>query len=214
MFSYRIPSFRFILGEWRVLALGIIAFSFTIFFIFFFLPLRRAFDLLGFFAYLTAGTTFLPLPTPQWVMVYGERFNPVLIAFVGGIGTSIACLPDYPLVSYALRVKKIARVKTTRTYERSVRLFNKAPFVSLLIAAFAPIPWEPFRLLAAASRYNRFRYILSVFLGRTPRYFLLAKLQRDYLKIPTEFLLGSILLVLLILVVKRCSRKPEASDSK
>lgn len=203
-----------ITGEWRVFVLGIIAFNFTIFFIFLFLPLRRAFELLGFFAYITAGTTFIPLPTPQWVMVYGERFNPVVITFVGGIGTSIACLTDYPLTAYMLRFKKIAGVKKTKAYQRSVRLFNKAPFISLLIAAFTPIPWEPFRILAAATRYNRLKYALSAFLGRTPRYFLLAKLQRDYLKIPTKFLLGSILLLLLILLVKRCLRKLKVSGDK
>ena len=210
-FSHRIFGFRFIRGEWRVLALGIIAYILIIFLIFLFLPYQRGVDLLKFFVYMTAGTTFIPLPTPAWVMLYGERFDPVLIAFAGSIGTAMACLPDYPLISYAFKYEKIAKLKTTKLYQFSLRFFNKAPFISLVIAAFTPIPWEPFRFLAAAAKYNRFRYILSVFLGRTPRYFLLAKLQRDFLSIPDKWLWGSILLLLLIELMRRCLRKPKVS---
>ena len=208
-FSHRIFGFRAIRGEWRILALGITAYSFITFFIFLFLPYQRGLDLLKFFVYMTAGTTFIPLPTPTWVMLYGGRFNPVLIAFVGSIGTAMACLPDYPLISSALRYEKIAKLKTTKTYQFSIRFFYKVPFISLVIAAFTPIPWEPLRFLAAATRYKRFRYILSVFLGRAPRYFLLAKIQRDFLSIPDKWLWGSILLVLLIILMRRCLGKPK-----
>ena len=208
-FSHRIFGFRSIRGEWRVIVLGIIAYSLIIFFIFLFLPYQRGLDLLRFFVYMTAGTTFIPLPTPTWVMLYGMRFDPILIAFVGSVGTAMACLPDYPLISYALRHEKIAALKTTKTYQFSVRFFNKAPFISLVIAAFTPIPWEPLRFLAAATKYNRFRYILSVFLGRAPRYFLLAKVQRDVINVPDRWLWGSILLLLLIALMKICLRKPK-----
>ena len=200
--------------EWRVLALGLLVGGITTLLIFLFFPLSRALDLATFFGYIVAGTTFIPLPTPQWVMVYGERFNPGLLALVGGIGTSIACLFDYPLVSFAFRFKNIARIKTTKVYQRSIQLFSKAPFLTLLIAAFTPVPWEPFRVLAATSRYDRFRYILSAFLGRTPRYFLLAELQRNYLRIPGEFLLGSIVLLLLFAAAKIWLRKPRGTSEK
>jgi len=211
-YRHRIFGFRFIHGEWRVLALGIVAYSLIIFLIFLFLPRQRGFDLLRFFVYMTAGTTFIPLPTPTWVMLYGGRFEPVLIALVGSIGTAMACLPDYPLISYALKFKRIAKLKRTKIYQVSVRLFNKAPFISLVIAAFTPIPWEPLRFLASAVRYNRFKYILSVFLGRAPRYFLLAKLQRDFLNIPERWLWGSILLLLLIALTRKLLRRPKATE--
>ena len=161
-------------------------------------------DLLFYFTYMAVACTFFPLPTPQMVMVYAERYDdPISIALLGGIAFCISALIDYSLVTFAFRYDKIARVKNDQTYRWIERLFSKCPSVSLVIAAFTPIPLEPVKLIACATRYNRAKFLLACFVGRTPRYYLLGKLQRDVLHIPSVYLYGSIVVLVVIEVIRR-----------
>jgi len=162
---------------------------------------------------MTVSNTVVPLPTPPFVVYYGEMFNPLLIALVGGIGTCIACLIEYTLLSYAFKYtaeksEKLASLKDTRTYQHTIRIFNKVPFISIAIAAFTPIPFDPIRLLAIAAKYNRLKYSISIFIGRAPRYFLLASLGERLTRLECNlhinaFLLGSILVAIAIFVITK-----------
>jgi membrane protein YqaA with SNARE-associated domain len=172
----------------------------------------RALDLWFYFTYMTVACTFFPLPTPQVAMDYGQRFSPFLTAVLGGIGSCVSGLIDYTLVAVAFRYEKIARIKTTRTYRYVERLFAKAPFIILVIAAFTPIPFEPVKLLACATQYNRIRFVLAVFAGRAPRYFLLGVLQRDLLSIPRVYLYGSIVVLVTIEVIRRLVKRSRLND--
>jgi len=60
--------------------------------------------------------------------------------------------------------------------------------MALLVAGFTPVPFYPFRFLVVLAHYPLPKYILAVFLSRTPRYFLLALLGYK-LKIPDYLLL-------------------------
>ena len=152
--------------------------------------------------------TFFPLPTPQIVMDYAERYDPVSIAILGGIAFCISALIDYSLVTLAFRNDRISKVKEARTYRYVERIFNKCPAVILMIAAFTPIPLEPVKLIACASRYNRAKFLLACFIGRTPRYYLLGRLQRDLLHIPSAYLYGSIAVLVAIEVIRRLLKHP------
>ena len=165
---------------WRMLAGCAIVFCATSLWIIIAFP-EQALSLLFYFSYMTVACTFLPLPTPQIVMDYGASFGPVLSAIIAGIGSGISVTIDYALVTTMFRYKKIARVKETQTYRYVERLFNKAAFASLVIGSFTPIPFEPIKLLACATRYNMAKYLLSIFVGRTSRYYLLGMLQKQLL---------------------------------
>jgi len=151
------------------------------------------------------------------VVYYGETFNPLLIALVGGIGTCIACLVDYTLLSCAFKYtakksEKLAGLKSTKTYQHTIRIFNKAPFISIVIAGFTPIPLDPIRLMAIAARYNRLKYSLSIFIGRVPRYFLLASLGERLTRLECNlhinaFLFGTILAVIAIFIISKIFKK-------
>ena len=190
---------------WRMLVGCAIVFCATSICILIMFP-GRALDLWFFFSYMTVACTFLPLPTPQIVMDYGARFGPALAAIVAGIGSGISVTIDYALVTTLFRYEKISRIENTRTYIYVERLFNKAAFISLIIGSFTPIPFEPVKLLACASRYNRSKYLLSIFIGRTSRYYLLGVLQSELL-IPRKYLYGSILAIVLIEVIRRLIKR-------
>lgn len=191
---------------WRMLAGCAVAFCAVSLWIRITFP-GRALDLWLYFAYMTVACTFFPLPTPQVAMDYGQRFNPILAAIVGGIGSCISVLVDYILVTVMFRYEKIARVKKTQTYINVEQLFKRAPFVVLVITAFTPIPLEPVKLLACATRYNRIKFVLAIFVGRTPRYFLLGILQREFLSIPRIYLYSSIIIVVMIEVIRRLLKR-------
>lgn len=190
-------------------------------------PIRQGLNLLGYFAYMTISTTFIPLPTPQMVIYYGinygETFSPFLIALVGGIGSCIGCMIDYTLLSYAVeyaskKSEKFVRLKAARTYRYTARVFNKVAFLSLVLAAFTILPFEPVKFLAIVTRYNRLKYIFSIFIGRVPRYFILAKIGHDFL--PAKYnlyinilLFGSIFLMLLLILVKRITKIIESRQN-
>ncbi len=167
---------------------------------------HRSLELLFYFAYMSVACTFLPLPTPPLVMAYGQKFDPFLIALLGGIAFCISALIDYSLVTLVFRYEKIARIKKTKLYYKVERIFNKYAFVSLVVAAFTPIPLEPVKVVACASRYNKVRFILACFLGRTPRYYLLAASQ-GILPIPRIYLYASIIALVAVEAIRRMIKR-------
>jgi membrane protein YqaA with SNARE-associated domain len=160
-------------------------------------------DLMFYFTYMTVACTFFPLPTPPIVMEYAQRYDPISMALLGGIAFCISALIDYSMVTFAFRYEKIAKVRNSETYRWAERFFSKCPFVGLVIAAFTPIPFDPVKLIACVSRYNRAKFLLACFVGRTPRYYLLGRLQRDLLHIPSMYLYGSIVVLVAIEVIRR-----------
>jgi ribonucleoside-triphosphate reductase len=61
----------------------------------------------------------------------------------------------------------------------------------------AAIPFEPFRIAAIVIRYPLGKYLLSVLLGRIPRYYVIALIGTVY-QIPTRYLLIMMVSVMLI----------------
>lgn len=194
-----------------VISLG--AFVLTILLIFTFLHNQRGVKLTFFFLYMTAACTFFPLPTPQIVIKYGELFNPFLVAIIGGIGTTLGTLIDYGLFSFAFRYEKVNRINKTRIYQYSVRFFQKIAFISLVVAGFTPIPFDPFRFLAISMKYSKIKYVLAVFISRSLRYFLLAKVGEEY-GIPDSILWGSLALMIVAALVREIFKKLKSRNIK
>lgn len=135
--------------------------------------------LVFFTAYMSLACTFCPLPT-AWIFLWvGRDFNPFLVATLGALGTCVANLNDYYLLSFLLRYRLVDRVRATRTYTIALRWFDKAPFAILSIATFLPISVDIVRLLAISRRYGRRLFALATFVGRWPRYLILAVVGKE-----------------------------------
>lgn len=133
------------------------------------------------FAYMSLACTFCPWPTAWLVMLAsapsvtgGYGLPPLLVATVATVGTCIANLHDYYVVTFLYRYQPVRRIRRTRLYERAARWFDRAPFVTLTAASFLPIPIDVVRLLAISQGYSRWRFTLASAVGRWPRYFALA----------------------------------------
>ena len=135
-----------------------------------------AHESLVWFAFYTAiSNFFVPwLPHEPMVLLYGDLYSPWLIALVGGAATCWMEFFNYSLLRVVLNVGRIRELTQKRPFQIAERWFSKRPFLVLLLAGATPIPYAPFRIFSVSSNYPRGRYLLAVFAGRTPRYYLLA----------------------------------------
>ena len=139
--------------------------------------------LMAFFLSLCNG--LLPLPT-AWIILLAASDSVALldsawlrvitVACVGATATMMANLNEYHILGYFLRDRLGQRLRRSRPYRWAIRWFNLAPFQTLLMISFVPIPVDFVRWLAILRNYSRPRYALAYWLGRVPRYALLAGL--------------------------------------
>jgi membrane protein YqaA with SNARE-associated domain len=129
--------------------------------------------------YMSMAFAFCPLPT-IWILLWAAReIDPFSVALVGALGTCVANLNDYHILNYLFKLEKIKRATGTRTYQGAVRWFNKAPFLTLSVASFLPIPIDVIRILSVSAAYPRGLYVLATFAGRFPRYLLITILGHE-----------------------------------
>jgi membrane protein YqaA with SNARE-associated domain len=135
-----------------------------------------AYHALAWFFFYTAISNFcIPwLPHEPAVLLCGTLFSPWLVAICGGIATCFMELFNYQILQRIMKLKPLEVLKEKQVYQKFESYFKKAPFFSLVFAGFTPIPFAPFRIFAVTSNYSLSLYILSVFVGRTPRYYILA----------------------------------------
>lgn len=129
------------------------------------------------------------------VFFYFSKFYPPwVVTFVALSGTLLTEYLNYSVFNFITEYKNIS---ANRFVAKIVRLFEKAPFLALVIAGFTPVPFYPLRFLVVLAKYPRTKYLLALFLSRTPRFYLFALLGKS-LNMPDWLLL--LIFVVLILV--------------
>jgi len=133
--------------------------------------------------YISLCNTLLPLPT-SWiflllaseeVMLFDSAVLRIaVVALLGATTTMMANLNEYHVLGYFFRDRLGNRIRRTHTYRWLARWFDVAPFQTLTLIAFIPIPVDFVRWLAILRRYPRWRFAAAYWLGRAPRYALLA----------------------------------------
>ncbi len=135
--------------------------------------------LFDFFLYMTVACQFFPLPSLPPIAGTARLFPPVIVAVVGALGTCIANLNDYAILGMLFRHHKVRKIRDIHTYRRLLNFFDRYSFLTLSCAAFLPLPIDPIRLLAISRAYPYWKYIGATFVGRFPRYLLLAYLAKE-----------------------------------
>lgn len=133
-----------------------------------------------FLLYMSFPNTFIPLPTNPVIIGLGRMYEPVLVGILGAAGTSIANVNEYQIVSYLSERKFADRIKKRRLYLKFREWYWQFPFAILTLTNFLPIPVDPVRWLSISSGYGRFPYAVATFVGRAPRYYLLALIGEKY----------------------------------
>ena len=131
-------------------------------------------QLSAYFWYSIPGNSFVLLPHEPAVIYAGTLYNPLLVAVVGGLATIPASALDYQLFHRAFRLGPLADLKQARLSRWTARAFSIQPWWTIVFFAFTPIPFYPIRIAAPMADYSATRYVTAVFVGRVPRYYLLA----------------------------------------
>ena len=159
---------------------------------------RQSKSLWVFFFYSFPAECFIAaVPHETAVVYFGKFYSPLVVTLVAVAGTILAEILNYSVFRFMTDFRSFKKLAQTRTVQKMVRLFEKAPFAALWIAGFAPLPFFPFRILVVLARYPLSLYIAAVILSRFPRFYLLG-LAGHAFKISDSLLL--LLTLLLILV--------------
>ena len=127
------------------------------------------------FFYSMPANSFVPVPHEIGMIYFGQYYAPSLVALVAAAGTVLVCFIDYEAMNFAFGLKHLRRVKESDIYRGAMQYFLRAPFFSLVLAAAMPfIPFYIFRVLSPTAGYPLRKYMLAVFVGRLPRYYVFA----------------------------------------
>ena len=183
----KIRTLLFILEVCLVISLLIIWFSSD--------SIRNSKYLWGFLFYSFPSNFLIAVvPHEPVILYFGEFYSPLIVAFVAVAGTLPTEAINYTVFRYVADLRAFKRIRQSKVVE----LFKRKPFIALLIAGFTPLPFYPFRFLVVLAHYPIWKYLLAVFLSRTPRYFIIAYVGFAF-KIPS-YLLIAIFVVLLVTV--------------
>ncbi len=137
------------------------------------------------------------VPHEPVLLYFGKFYSPQTVALVAIAGTLLTEALNYSVFKFVTDTNFFQKIRHRKVVTRVVELFNKAPFVALLVAGFTPVPFYPFRLLVVMAHYPLKKYILALFLSRTPRFYILALIGRA-IKIP-DYLLLALFIILIAL---------------
>ena len=158
------------------------------------------------FFYSMPANSFVPVPHELGMIYFGQYYSPVIVALVAAAGTVMVCFVDYQAMNFAFGLKHLRKVKESDLYRGAIQYFLKAPFVSLVVAAAMPfIPFYLFRVLSPTAGYPLRRYMMAIFIGRLPRYYVFA-LMGATLELPSLAIALVLILGACWLLYKRVSR--------
>jgi membrane protein YqaA with SNARE-associated domain len=135
------------------------------------------------------------IPHEPVLLYFGKFYSPLTVALVDIAGTLLTEALNYSVFKYIIDTNFFQKMRHRKTVTKVVELFNRAPFVALLVAGLTPVPFYPFRFLVVMARYPIWKYLLAVFLSRTPRFYVLAFIGQA-IKIP-DYLIIAIFIILI-----------------
>ena len=163
----------------------------------------KTYPLLTIFFYNIASSAAIAIFPHEPVIIWFGRFvNLWTLTLVATAGTLVAMYLDYKFFSPMLNLSYSAKYKSKRGYQKARGWFHKMPFVILVLSAFLPVPFYPFKFMALSSKYSMSKFLAAVTIGRIPRYYLLGLLGRA-LQIPSWILISLFFVMLAAIYYKK-----------
>lgn len=119
---------------------------------------------------------FLPATYEPILMAFGRVHPPLLIAVLGIAGTLYVEYLNFRLYQAMLRSKALRELSNGRMAQRITALFNRAPFFTVWLCSWSPLPYWLVRILSPMAGYPLRRHLFATFLGRFPRLWFFAAL--------------------------------------
>ncbi len=119
---------------------------------------------------------FLPATYEPILLLYGQLYQPLLVALLGALTSAAAEYLNYHLYRALLDCDSFDRVLRSYAARPVTALFARRPFLAIWICAWSPLPDWAARILASHFRYSVRRYLTAFVVGRIPKFWLLAEL--------------------------------------
>ncbi len=121
-----------------------------------------------------SATIVLPVPAIATVIVGATIWNPVLVGFAGGTGSTIGEFTAY--VAGASARSSVDRILAdNKWYSRSETWMRRHGFLTVFMLAITPNPFMDFAGLASGSLgYSAWRFLAACWLGKTIKYMSIA----------------------------------------
>lgn len=112
---------------------------------------------------------FFPVGLEPVLMLFGRLYPPLLVAGLATVAGLYIEFLNYYLYGTLLGLDRARRFRESRTVRFLQRLFGRAPFFTVWVSAWTPLPFWGARILAALSDYPVGRYLVATALGRFPK---------------------------------------------
>ncbi len=154
------------------------------------------------------------VPHEPVLLYFAKFYAPLTVALVSVTGTVLTEVVNYTVFKYVADLKVFRKMLASRAVQKTVHLFNRAPFAALWVAGFTPIPFYPFRFLVVIARYPIAKYILAVITSRAPRMYLIALAARA-IKFPDYIILiitGILILAANVPILSKLFKRKRPAD--
>lgn len=158
------------------------------------------------------------VPHEPALLYFGKFYTPLTVALVAIPSTLLTEMLNYSTFKYVADLKIFTKLRDKKALKKTIRFFNKAPFLALWVAGITPIPFYPLRFLVVLAKYPLPRYILAIFLSRFPRFIILAyvgyKIQiPDYILVALFVILIAIANITILHSLRTKKRKGTSHDN-
>ena len=155
---------------------------------------------LAFYA-IPSNTAISVFPHEPVLIYFGKVANLWWAAGAATAGTLVAAVMDYVVFVPVLNLQSIQSYREKKFYQKAIAYFMKWPFATLVAAAFAPVPFFPFKFLSFSIHYPMWKYVVALVVARFPRYYLLALIGAT-IPVPNWILITSVAVVFGLYLVK------------
>jgi uncharacterized membrane protein YdjX (TVP38/TMEM64 family) len=141
----------------------------------------------------------VPAAFEPLIMEAAKYEHPLSVSVVGLAAYMFTEYLNWHLYGWALKRELLAKVAENRWVRWGISRFARAPFTTIIVFAFTPLPFWVARCLAILDRYPVGRFMAATALGRFPRILIYAWLGA-VLQVPTVMLaivaVGAVLVAL------------------
>ena len=165
---------------------------------------------LGLFLLSFFESIFFPIP-PDFMyipMILGGYPNPYLLATLASIASVLGAVAAYAIAYFGGRslVYKMSNKAISKYLGQVEEFFDKYGSISILLAAFTPIPFKVFTLSSGLAKMPFKQFILYSLIGRAGRFylvsFLLVKFGENLMKNFFTYSLIAIPIALILILIK------------
>jgi membrane-associated protein len=128
--------------------------------------LVSTFSYLGLFlvGFIATSTILFPFPIDLSIFFTPALgLHPFLVSLAVGIGAALGELTGYYLGVGGGTIKIVKRSRLTKFF---IKFFEKAGFLTILVTAFIPFPFDIIGILAGISRYDVRKFLLATAIGK------------------------------------------------